>query len=197
MSPPDEDATPASESATVYPPPVEGTEVRAKPTRMAPVERQIGWLIVAVALGALLASHFSGATSARTTVGSTAAGVGLVIIMAGTIWYGQRIFAAFASLLAGFAPLSKNLIYLSFFSLGYGAFLMFKASRAQSKAAATRPRRPPRQRGTKAGAADSRSTGRGRGRTGAGSAGSGPGGRRPSANRRYTPPASKNTRRGR
>jgi hypothetical protein len=174
---------------------LEGAAPPVKPTQMLPLERQVGWLIVAVAIGAVLASHASDALNGSSTaLGQAAVGGGLIILMAGAIWYGHRIWAAFAALVAGFAPLSPSLVYLSFFSLGYGAYLMFKASRAQAKAAATRPRRQPRQRrarGAPTGSGSATKSRTGAGRTGAGDTG------RPSANRRYTPPRSKDARRGR
>jgi hypothetical protein len=156
---------------------------------MLSTERQIGWIVVAVTAGGVLASHAADAVSGSSkALGAGGAGLGLVILMAATVWYGHRIWAAFAFLLGGFAPLKPGLVYLSFINLGYGAFLMFRLSRAQAKARAAAPRRD-RHRAD-AGGAERTSSRRG------GSRPADTGGR-PTANRRYTPPRAKNSRRGR
>jgi hypothetical protein len=157
---------------------------------MLPTERQIGWIVVAVTAGGVLASHAADAVGGSSkALGAGGAGLGLVILMAASVWYGQRIWAAFAFVVGGFVPLKPGLVYLSFINLGFGAFLMFRVSRAQAKARAAAPRRDRRRPDGASGGEQATGSSRGSRPDDAS--------RRPTANRRYTPPQAKNTRKGR
>jgi hypothetical protein len=176
-------------SAETEPPPADAigatetggsTDTPAKPTRMTRSERQAGVAITGVMVAAVALSWagdaFGGDSKA---IAEAAIGLGLTALLGAAVWYGQRIITCFAAIMAGLAPMKPAFVYLPFVALAFGGYLMFRTSQAQKKAAVARPRRPPRQRGAKAGPRSAKE------------AASGDAVRRPTANRRYTPPKSK------
>jgi hypothetical protein len=155
----------------------------ANPTRMLASEQQFGYLLAAALGGVTVASHVSAAVGGDGKAAALMAlGLALAGVMAGAVRYGQRIITSFSAVIGGFAPLAKSYVGVSFLCLLYGAWLMWKASRAQqrARAAGLAPARRTRRRGTA-----------GEGAGGGAAAGRGPGGRGPTANRRYTPPKKK------
>jgi hypothetical protein len=164
-----------------------GIATPPSPTRMVRLEQQVGWMVVAGTAAAVVYAWFGGPVNGK-AVPFSAIALGLVMTAAlgAAVWYGRRLIAAFAAMAAG-AVISYSLI--SIFCLAFGGFLLFRNTLAQRKLAMARPRRPPRaarSRSSKAAAAASSS-----------SSSEADGVRRPSANRRYTPPKSKTPRRGR
>ena len=165
--------------------------VAPKPTRMTRGEQQLGAAVAAVLIAACALSWASNAFNGNSkALGELATGADLSIVLAGAAWYGQRIIASIAAILAGLAPVAKQFVYLPFVALAFGGYLMFKTNRAQMKAAATRPRRTPAERRSSRAKAQKGSRDGGAATTGA------TGARRPSANRRYTPPKGKPAGRG-
>jgi hypothetical protein len=165
--------------------PPAGDTAELDPKRMRPKERQAGWLLVGVAGASVAASLTSGAIDGKNdAVAIGAVGLGLIVGLAVAVWYGHRIITAFAAIIAGF------LLFLpvQLACLAYGGYLMFRSSRDQAKVRATQPRRTPAEaREARAAKARKRAT-----------VADGPEtARRPTQNRRYTPPKTKPARRGR
>jgi hypothetical protein len=143
-------------------------------------------LLVGVAGASVAASLTSGAIDGNNgTLAVGIIGLALVAVLGGAVWYGHRVITSFAAIIAGFAA---PIIPVQFACLGFGGYLMFRTSRAQAKARLNQPKRTPaavrqaratktRRRGA---AAEDPETAR-----------------RPAQNRRYTPPKSKQARRGR
>jgi hypothetical protein len=162
-----------------------GTEATPSPARMVRLEQQLGWLVVAAAATAIVGSWAHQILHGdNQALGKAAVGLGLAGVLAGAVWYGRRLIAAFAAMAAGLAPVDQKSGYalISIVCLAYGGVLLFRNTLAQRKLAMARPRRPPksaRTRSSKAAEVVADSA------------------RRPSANRRYTPPKAKNPRRGR
>jgi hypothetical protein len=158
-------------------------EARPSPTRMLTREQRVGWAVVAAtAAGVLLswaADSFNGDGNA---LGRAAIGLGLAVVMGAAVWYGRRIMAAFSAMAAGLAPLKPAFAAVSLVSLVYGAYLLFRNTLAQRKVAMARPRRQPGGARTRSPKAATEAAGAAR---------------RPNANRRYTPPKTKNPRGGR
>jgi hypothetical protein len=152
-----------------------------KPTRMLRFERQIGAVVAGVLIAGVVASWAGDIAAGKSqALAYGAIGLALAAVLAAAIRYGHRVITSFASLAAGVTPLAKSLTYISIAALGYGTWLMFRSSRAQAQArAASGTRRPPRQRRQQRGKDATR--------------GGDDAGRRPKANRRYTPPKTKKT----
>jgi hypothetical protein len=166
----------------------DATDATPSPTRMLRIEQQVGWMLVAVMAAGVAGSWASDVIKGDSKAISLAAiGLGLTAVLAAAVWYGRRLIAAFAGMAAGLAPVKTGYVVVSFACLAYGGYLMFRNTFAQRKAAMARPRRPPRAARTRSGKAAA----------GAAAAAAADGARRPSANRRYTPPKAKNPRRGR
>ena len=91
--------------------------------------------------------------------------------------YGHRIVTAFVAILGGFA----FVVPANFAFLGYGGYLMWRSSRAQAKLRASQPRMTPAERREAKGAR--RAAKRGEPVPAAA--------KRPTRNRRYTPPKAK------
>jgi hypothetical protein len=155
-----------------------------RPTQMLQAEQQWGYLLAAALAGFGLASQLPSAVQGDGKAAALAAvGVGLAAILAAAVRYGQRVITSFTAVIGGFAPLSKSYVGVSFVCLLYGAWLMWRTSRAQQKAKAAGVRIAPRPR---------RRHGRETNETGASDRSTGPGSAgRPAANRRYTPPKAK------
>jgi hypothetical protein len=149
------------------------------PNRMVRLEQQLGWGVVAATMTAVVGSWASGVLDGNgRAISSVTIGLGLAAVLAGAVWYGRRLITAFAAMAAGIAPVNQKSGYalISLFCLAYGGVLLFRNTLAQRKVAMSRPRRPPRSRKTPP--------------VVPGNA------RRPSANRRYTPPKAKHPPRG-
>jgi hypothetical protein len=184
-------AAPASSTADAPAPAGDSrAETPAKPTRMTRSERQAG-VVIAVVMIASVVFSWAGDTFAGDSkaVAVAAIGLGLTALLAVAVWYGHRVIGCFAAIMAGLAPMKPAFSYLPFVSLAFGGYLMFRTSQAQKKVAAARPRRStaPRSRrsgGTKAGPRSAKEA------SAAPTSGTAAV-RRPSANRRYTPPKAK------
>jgi hypothetical protein len=159
-------------------------------------EQLLGWILAGAVAIAVVTSWTPDVVHGNGRAVSGAIGLGLTAILAAAVWFGRRLITAFAAMATGVAPVSPastsaiktSFGTLSLLSLLFGGFLLFRNTLAQRKLAMARPRRPrstrtrTRTRASKAGADASVAAN---------------GVRRPSANRRYTPPKSKTPRRGR
>jgi hypothetical protein len=158
-------------------PEVSGSDATPSPTRMLPLERQVGWVLIAVMATAVGVSWVAKIVHGDgNAIMPAAIGLGLLAVLAAALWYGRRLITAFAAMAVGFAPVKPSLAAIVFVCLAYGGILSFRDTRARKAATMALPRRPPRgakTRSSKAAAVvtdDARS---------------------PSANRRYTPPKAK------
>jgi uncharacterized membrane protein len=151
------------------------------PARMVRLEKQAGWVVVASTATAVVYAWTAGPVNGKSlAISAVALGLAMAAVLGAAVWNGRRLVTAFAAMGAGVVI---GYSFISIVCLAYGGFLLFRNTMIQRKLAASRPRRPPRS-------ARSRST--------TDAAATSDGGRRPSANRRYTPPKSKTTpRRGR
>jgi uncharacterized protein HemX len=143
-----------------------------RPSRMTAREQQIGFAVAA--LGLVVAAA-AAATGGNLLLGALAgvAAVGLGVASR----YGHRIVAAFVAILGGFF----FVIPANFAFLGYGGYLMWQSSRAQAKLRASQPRKTPAERRE---AKEARRAAK-RGEPVPAAA------KRPTRNRRYTPPKTK------
>jgi hypothetical protein len=169
-----------------------------RPTQMDRREQLLGWTLAGVVAVAVAISWAPDAVRGNGKAVSGAIALGMTAVLAAAVRYGRRIFAAFASMAMATVvttpPASSSAVKtgvgtLSLLGLLFGGFLLFRNTVAQRKVAMARPRRPRRPpRAARA------RTARG-GEAGASAAAEAA--RRPSANRRYTPPKAKTPRRGR
>jgi hypothetical protein len=143
-----------------------------RPSRMTAREQQIGFAVAALGLVVSVASAAAGGNVVLAAIGAVAA-VGLGVASR----YGHRIVTAFVAILGGFpVALPANFAFL-----GYGGYLMWQSSRAQAKLRASQPRMRPAERRE---AKEARRAAK-RGEPIPAAA------KRPTKNRRYTPPKAK------
>jgi hypothetical protein len=147
-----------------------GEEIR--PSRMTAREQQIGFAVAGLGGVVAVAVAFANGEPVLGAIAAVAA-VGLGV----SSRYGHRIVTAFVAILGGFA----FVVPANFAFLGYGGYLMWRSSRAQAKLRASQPRLTPAQRRE---AREARRAAK-RGETTPSAA------KRPSQNRRYTPPKTK------
>jgi hypothetical protein len=140
-----------------------------RPSRMTAREQQIGFAVAALGLVVSVAAAAAGGNVILAAVGGVAA-VGLGV----SSRYGHRIVTAFVAILGGFA----FVVPANFAFLGYGGYLMWRSSRAQAKLRASQPRLTPAER------REAREARRAAKRGGPVPAVA----KRPTKNRRYTPP---------
>src|SRR5258708_40364187 len=108
----DGDATPSDDQAA--PPP---------PTRMLKNEQQFGYLLAAALAAFSLAAQLPSAVRGDGKASALAAvGVGIGVLLAAAVRYGQRIITSFTAVAGGFAPLGKSYVGVSFVCLLYGAW---------------------------------------------------------------------------
>ena len=140
-----------------------------RPSRMTPREQQIGFAVAALGGVVGVALAFRNGQPVLGAIAAVAA-VGLGI----SSRYGHRVVTAFVAILGGFAfGVPANFAFL-----GYGGYLMWQSSRAQAKLRASQPRLTPAQRRE---AREARRAAK-RGEPPPVAA------KRPTQNRRYTPP---------
>jgi hypothetical protein len=143
-----------------------------RPSRMTAREQQIGFAVAALGGVVAVAVAFANGQPILGAIAAVAAvGVGI------SSRYGHRIVTAFVAILGGFA----FVVPANFAFLGYGGYLMWRSSRDQAKVRARQPRLTPAQRRE---ARDARRAAK-RGETAPAAA------KRPTQNRRYTPPKAK------
>jgi hypothetical protein len=162
---------------------VQGEEL-PQPGRMLEREQQAGYVIALIIVG--LAGAIGGSKIGQHNKTNYALFTGLAVVGAAAIAIaarrGRRLLTAFASVIAGlglsvFGP-------LSYICLIYAGYLMFRHSQAQKKLNQLRPRQPRQPRTARSRRADKAASG----------TPANPSGRRPTANRRYTPPKAKTRR---
>ena len=136
-----------------------------RPSRMTAREQQIGFAVAALGLVVSVAAAAAGGDALLAVIAGLAA-IGLGVASR----YGHRIVTAFVAILGGFA----FVVPANFAFLGYGGYLMWQSSRAQAKLRASQPRMTPAER---------RAATRGEPVPAAA--------KRPTRNRRYTPPKAK------
>ena len=143
-----------------------------RPSRMTAREQQIGFAVAALGLVVSVAAAAAGGDALLAVIAGLAA-IGLGVASR----YGHRIVTAFVAILGGFAfVVPANVAFL-----GYGGYLMWQSSRAQAKLRASQPRMTPAER--RAAKAARRAAKRGEPVPAAA--------KRPTRNRRYTPPKAK------
>lgn len=175
MSQPDETpADPRSAAAAGEPP---------APTRMIRREQQIGYVLAGVSAAAAVSIA---AIGGNLLVGALEAGATVLLLLA--VRRGHRILTAAAGFLGGLAFTVVFPIELAF--LAFSGYLMMRTSNAQAKVRRSQPRLSPAERRA---AADARAAARRRRRSGDPAPEASV--KTPAANRRYTPPKSKATRR--
>jgi hypothetical protein len=140
-----------------------------RPSRMTAREHQIGFAVAALGLVVSVAAAAAGGNLILAAVGGVAA-VGLGV----SSRYGHRIVTAFVAILGGFA----FVVPANFAFLAFGGYLMWRSSRAQAKLRASQPRLTPAERRE---AREARRAAK-RGEPVPAAA------KRPTKNRRYTPP---------
>ena len=143
-----------------------------RPSRMTAREQQIGFVVAALGLVVSVAAAAAGGDALLAVIAGLAA-IGLGVASR----YGHRIVTAFVAILGGFA----FVVPANFAFLGYGGYLMWQSSRAQAKLRASQPRMTPAER--RAAKAARRAAKRGEPVPAAA--------KRPTRNRRYTPPKAK------
>ena len=143
-----------------------------RPSRMTAREQQIGFAVAALGVVVSVAAAAAGGNVILAVIGGVAA-VGLGV----SSRYGHRIVTAFVAILGGFA----FVVPANFAFLGYGGYLMWRSSRDQAKVRASQPRLTPAERRD---AKQARRAAK-RGEPVPEAA------KRPSRNRRYTPPKAK------
>ncbi|MDQ1397294.1 MAG: hypothetical protein QOG64_2553 [Acidimicrobiaceae bacterium] len=149
-------------------------------------ERQIGYALAVVTVVGGLTQWIPDAVQGD----GKAAGLAAVSLVAGVLLgaavrYGRRVIAAFAAVLASFAPQKTNITAIVQFAyLAYGFWLMIKASNAAGRKAGLERRDRTIARREAAAAAK----GGGRGRSSSSSGATASGSARPKPNKRYTPP---------
>jgi hypothetical protein len=156
-----------------------------EPGRMLPREKQAGYgvaLLLVAATGAIGGAKVVQGYSGKTNyVLLTILGVAAAAAVAGAAYRGRRLVAAFVTVLAGLAVTSFGVV--SYACLIFAGYLMFRHSQDQKKLNRLRPRQARQPR-----------SGKSRRSTKAEEPATGPAGRRPTANRRYTPPKTKTRR---
>jgi hypothetical protein len=145
-----------------------------RPSRMTAREQQIGFAVAALGLVVAVAAAAKGGNALAGVIAGVAA-VGLGV----SSRYGHRIVTAFVAILGGF-PFGFA-VPISFAFLGYGGYLMWRSSRDQAKVRASQPRMTPAERRE---AKEARRAAK-RGEPVPAAA------KRPTKNRRYTPPKAK------
>ena len=174
MSPPDE--TPTDRAAP-------GADELPVPTRMIRREQQIGYVLAGVsAAGAVSVTAVSG----NFLLGGLEAAATVLLLFA--VRRGHRILTAAAGFLGGLTFTVVFPLELAF--LAYSGYLMMRTSNAQAKLRRSQPRMTPAERRA---ATDARAAARRRRRSGDATPETSV--KTPAANRRYTPPKSKATRR--
>ena len=176
------------------PPEAEEAAAGPAPGLMDRRELLLGWILAGAMAIAVAISWTPDAVHGNGRAVSGAIGLGLTAILAAAVWFGRRLITAFAAMATGVAPVSPASTSavktafgtLSLLSLLFGGFLLFRNTFAQRKLAMARPRRPRPPRPA-----------RGSRRARAAAPVATEGARRPSANRRYTPPKAKTPRRSR
>ena len=143
-----------------------------RPSRMTAREQQIGFAVAALGLVVSVAAAAAGGDALLAVIAGLAA-IGLGVASR----YGHRIVTAFVAILGGFA----FVVPANFAFLGYGGYLMWRSSRAQAKLRASQPRMTPAERRE---AKEARRAAK-RGEPVPAAA------KRPTRNRRYTPPKAK------
>ena len=143
-----------------------------RPSRMTAREQQIGFAVAALGLVVSVAAAAAGGDALLAVIAGLAA-IGLGVASR----YGHRIVTAFVAILGGFA----FVVPANFAFLGYGGYLMWQSSRAQAKLRASQPRMTPAER--REAKAARRAAKRGEPVPAAA--------KRPTRNRRYTPPKAK------
>ena len=143
-----------------------------RPSRMTAREQQIGFAVAALGLVVSVAAAAAGGDALLAVIAGLAA-IGLGVASR----YGHRIVTSFVAILGGFA----FVVPANFAFLGYGGYLMWQSSRAQAKLRASQPRMTPAER--RAAKAARRAAKRGEPVPAAA--------KRPTRNRRYTPPKAK------
>ncbi len=151
------------------------------PSRMLEREQQFGYILAGVGVVATVALVAAGPGTLLSLVLGLVGSAGLAV----SVRYGHRIVTALVAIAVGFVvPFAP----LEILALVYSGFIMLRASKAQAKINASKPRLSPAQR------AQQRREKREAAKSG-GSSDAAPTVRRPSANRRYTPPKSNARRR--
>ena len=143
-----------------------------RPSRMTAREQQIGFAVAALGLVVSVAAAAAGGDALLAVIAGLAA-IGLGV----SSRYRHRIASAFVAILGGFF----FVVPANFAFLGYGGYLMWQSSRAQAKLRASQPRMTPAER--RAAKAARRAAKRGEPVPAAA--------KRPTRNRRYTPPKAK------
>jgi hypothetical protein len=143
-----------------------------RPSRMTAREQQIGFAVAALGLVVSVAAAASGGNALLAVIAGVAA-IGLGV----SSRYGHRIVTSFVAILGGFA----FVVPANFAFLGYGGYLMWRSSRDQAKLRASQPRMTPAERRE---AKQARRAAK-RGEPVPAAA------KRPTKNRRYTPPKAK------
>ena len=143
-----------------------------RPSRMTAREQQIGFAVAALGLVVSVAAAAAGGDALLAVIAGLAA-IGLGVASR----YGHRIVTAVVAILGGFA----FVVPANFAFLGYGGYLMWQSSRAQAKLRASQPRMTPAER--REAKAARRAAKRGEPVPAAA--------KRPTRNRRYTPPKAK------
>jgi uncharacterized protein HemX len=143
-----------------------------RPSRMTAREQQIGFAVAALGLVVSVAAAASGGNTLLAVIAGVAA-IGLGV----SSRYGHRIVTSFVAILGGFA----FVVPANFAFLGYGGYLMWRSSRDQAKLRASQPRMTPAERRE---AKQARRAAK-RGEPVPAAA------KRPTKNRRYTPPKAK------
>jgi hypothetical protein len=153
-----------------------------EPGRMLPREKQAGYgvaLFLVAATGAIGGSKVIQGYHGKTNYTLyTILGIVAALAIAGAVYRGRRMITAFVTVLAGLAVASFGAV--SYICLIYAGYVMFRHSQDQKKLNKLVPRgsRPTRSsRSRRSAKAEEPATG--------------PAGRRPTANRRYTPPKTK------
>jgi len=150
----------------------ESSEEKIRPSRMTAREQQIGFAVAALGLVVAVAAAAAGGSPLLGAFAGVAA-IGLGV----SSRYGHRIVTSFVAILGGFA----FVVPANFAFLGYGGYLMWRSSRDQAKVRASQPRLTPAERRE---AKQARRAAK-RGEEVPAAA------KRPTKNRRYTPPKAK------
>ena len=114
-----------------------GAAAATKPTRMLPQERRWGVLVAGATLVGFVAVNTPWNGGSHASLG--AFGVLLSLVLGATVWWGNRIAGAFASVLVAFGPWGAAAI-AGAVPMAYGFLLGFRVSRATNGPAAERAR---------------------------------------------------------